>query len=83
MINPKYASDDLKGALGMDTNEAAYYLGFAPYTLRRARTTGKLAGVPPPKYRRVGRRKIIYERQWLDDWIEQFQPQINTAQNST
>ena len=81
-INPKYASPDLKGALKMDTKEAAEYLGFAPFTLRRARTTGKLGGVSPPKYRRMGR-KIIYEKQWLDQWLEQFQPQINTAQNTT
>ena len=80
MTNPKYLSLDLKAALGMNTNEAAEYLGFAPYTLRRARTTGKLSGVPPPKYRRMGR-KIIYELQWLDEWREQFQPQFNTAQN--
>jgi hypothetical protein len=80
--NPKHASLDLKGALKMPTNEAAEYLGFAPFTLRRARTTGKLAGVPPPKYRRMGR-KIVYEKQWLDEWLEQFQPQMNTAQNTT
>ena len=81
-INPKYTSPDLKGALKMDTKEAAEYLGFAPFTLRRARTTGKLAGVPPPLYRRM-LRKIVYEKQWLDEWLDQFEPQTNTAQNTT
>jgi hypothetical protein len=79
-INPKYASPDLKGALKMDTKEAAEYLGFAPFTLRRARTTGRLSGVPPPMYRRMGR-KIVYEKQWLDQWLAQFEPQTSTAQN--
>jgi hypothetical protein len=81
-INPKYASPDLKLAFGLNNNEAAAYLGFAPYTLRRSRTTGKLAGVPPPKYRKIGRRKVVYMISWLDEWLEQFQPQINTAQNN-
>jgi hypothetical protein len=82
MANKEYTSNDLRTALRMDTREAANYLGFAPYTLRRARTTGKLAGVPSPKYRRTGSRKITYELQWLDEWIEQFEPQVNTAQNT-
>ena len=80
MSNPKYASKDLKQALPMDTHEAAFYLGFAEYTLRRSRTTGKLGGVDPPKYRKLGS-KILYQKDWLDDWLAQFEPQTNTAQN--
>ncbi len=64
----------------VDTHEAANFLGFAPYTLRRSRSTGKLAGVTAPKYRRIGR-KITYPPPWLVEWRDQFKPQNSTAQN--
>jgi len=63
-----------------DTHEAATFLGFSSYTLRRSRSTGKLAGVPAPRYRRIGK-KVIYEPLWLAAWRDQFKPQNNTAQN--
>lgn len=65
----------------LDTHEAANYLGFKSYTLRRSRTTGRLAGVNAPKYRRIGSKTIVYEKVWLDQWLEQFEPQNSTAQN--
>ncbi len=60
--------------------QAAAYLGCAPYTIRRSRQTGKLAGVAAPKYRKQGK-TVVYEKVWLDEWKTQFEPQYNTAQN--
>lgn len=63
----------------LNTEEAARYLGFAPNTMRWSRSVGKLAGVDHPKYRKIGRR-VFYEMTALNEWLEQFQEQTNTAQ---
>lgn len=62
----------------LSTRQAAAYLGLAPHTLRRARSTGVLCGVTGPSYLRIGTRKVLYERRGLDLWIEQFEPKVST-----
>lgn len=62
----------------LDTHESAKELGFASITLRMSRVTGVLAGVPAPTYRKLGR-KVVYDRVILDQWLEQFANQSNTA----
>lgn len=63
----------------LDTHQAAAYLGFKSSTLKLSRITGTLGGVPAPEFVRMGRRKIVYTREALDRWVNQFQPQTNTA----
>ena len=64
----------------IDTHQAAKYLGFSYYPPRRSRSTGILAGVPAPKYLKMGD-KVNYTLPWLDEWVDQFEPKNNTAQN--
>ena len=61
----------------LNTKEAAQYLGFQATTLRNARYTGRLAGVEPPAFRKIG---VVarYDRAALDDWLDQFQEQTST-----
>lgn len=61
-----------------DTNEAAPYLGVKPDTLRNSRSTGRLAGVTPPKYKKIGG-KVYYSRAALDEWLSQFPEQTCTT----
>ena len=62
----------------LDTHNAAKIIGFASTTLRISRVTGILAGVPAPAYRKIGR-KVVYDRVVLDEWLNQFENQNNTA----
>ena len=62
----------------LNTSEGASYLGVAVFTLRRSRTTGTLLGNPAPTYRKIGR-SVLYERETLSAWVEQFDEQENTA----
>ena len=62
----------------LDTHESAYYIGLASNTVRISRVSGTLCGVPAPTYRKIGR-KVIYDRVILDQWLEQFANQQNTA----
>jgi len=48
--------------------EAATYLGFKPYTLKRARKDNKLSGKEPPKCTKIGT-TIRYKRSDLDAWV--------------
>jgi hypothetical protein len=61
-----------------NTHECGDALGFASSTIRMSRVTGVLAGVPAPTYRKIGR-KVVYDRVILDQWLEQFANQSNTA----
>ena len=65
----------------LTTKEAAQYLGFQATTLRNARYTGKLAGVKPPSYRKLGT-VARYDRAALDDWLNQFKEQTCTSKLS-
>ncbi len=48
--------------------EAAEYLGYKPYTLRRARADKMLSGKPEPKYSKSGK-AVRYRKSDLDDWM--------------
>lgn len=60
----------------LSTVEAAKILGFTPNTLRNARCRGSLAGVAPPKYRKLGT-CVRYEREALINWKSQFLEQTS------
>ena len=64
----------------LSTEDAAAYLGYRPYSLRRARFENLLAGVVPPAYIKRGNR-VFYALKDLDNWLEQFKPQTSTAEN--
>ncbi len=66
----------------LSTAEAARYLGYSQYTLRRARVDGLLAGVQAPAYHKQASRnaRVFYERAELDRWLAQGREQHCTAQ---
>ena len=64
--------------LPLDTHEASLLLGYKSSTLRISRVTGILGGVPAPAYRKLGR-KVVYDRVTLNEWLSQFQHQLNTG----
>jgi hypothetical protein len=74
----QYSSKYLRGYLS--TEDAAAYLGYQPYTLRRARFENLLAGVVPPTYVKQGSR-VFYRLEDLTNWLSQFKPQTSTAEN--
>ncbi|UKH48617.1 hypothetical protein [Vibrio phage vB_ValP_FGH] len=49
--------------------QAAEYLGYSEYTLRKSRSTGVLCGHETPKYIKLGPKAIRYEQEALDQWI--------------
>jgi len=57
--------------------QAAKHLNYKPYTLKRSRVDGKLAGVDAPKHIKRGRR-ILYDKAALDEWIE-----LNSEEKTT
>lgn len=62
----------------LNNSESADFLCFSPTTLKLSRVTGTLAGVPAPTYRKLGR-KVVYDRAVLEQWVNQFEQQSNTA----
>ena len=59
----------------MSSREAAEMLGIAEGTLRKSRLAdGELLGVEPPPYRKLGRKKVVYEAEVLAAWIERHFP---------
>ena len=51
--------------------EAADYLGYSEYSLRRSRCEGQsLSGHKTPDFVRIGTKTIRYKKEVLDDWIE-------------
>jgi len=56
----------------LTSKEAAIYLGYSEYTLRKSRGVGgKIAGVNGPVFKRCGTR-IRYTIESLDKWLDQF-----------
>ena len=54
--------------------EAAIYIGMSRSFLRQARIDGsRLHRTPGPRFIKVGSKAIRYRREWLDEWINQFQ----------
>ena len=62
----------------LDTDEASAFIGFKPSTMKLSRVTGTLAGVNTPVFRKIGR-KVFYDRAVLEEWLNQFENQPNTA----
>jgi hypothetical protein len=52
----------------MSSNDAAEYIDYAPYTLRRSRQTGRLDGRAAPGYRKNGT-AVEYNKLVLDKWL--------------
>lgn len=52
----------------MTNKEAALYMGFQPYTLKRARADDRLSGKKPPRVYNVGS-SIRYKKSDLDNWL--------------
>ncbi len=62
----------------LNNNQAAAFLGLSTATLKHSRVSGTLAGVAAPTYRKLGR-KVVYDRAVLEEWLDQFEQQSNTA----
>jgi len=62
----------------LDTRKAAAFLGVQPSSLKYSRHTGQLCGVTTPAYRKLGRR-VIYDLDVLQQWLDQFELQTNTG----
>jgi predicted DNA-binding transcriptional regulator AlpA len=60
--------------------QVAAATGSTPGAVRLSRTTGELHGVPAPPFVKVGSRSVRYRSTDLNEWLNQFQPQLNTAQ---
>jgi predicted DNA-binding transcriptional regulator AlpA len=57
---------------GLSESEAASYVGLSRSSLRQGRMDGHRDNrLPPPPYVRLGR-KILYLRDDLDRWLEQY-----------
>ena len=52
----------------MTNKEAAEYMGFKPYTLKRGRKDDRLSGKEPPVCFKVGT-TIRYRKSDLDSWM--------------
>jgi hypothetical protein len=52
----------------MTNKEAAEYMGYKPYTLKRARKDDRLSGKKPPMHYVVGA-SIRYKQSDLDAWL--------------
>ena len=58
-----------------NTVDASRYAGHSEGYFKKARR-GK-TGTPGPKFRKIGKR-VIYLREDLDEWLDQFGPSIAT-----
>jgi len=65
----------------LSTKDAAKYIGASYSVLKQSRTTGKLWGVVPPRFTKIGTKKIIYRISSLDDFLGQFDTFETTAQS--
>lgn len=55
----------------LTSSEAAQYLGYSEYSLRKSRCDGNtLCGHPTPDFVRIGTKTIRYKKEDLDQWIE-------------
>ena len=54
----------------LTSTEAAKYLGYSEYSLRKSRCDGNtLCGHPTPDFIRIGTKTIRYKQESLDAWI--------------
>ncbi|VUD66363.1 hypothetical protein TDB9533_03570 [Thalassocella blandensis] len=65
----------------LKNREAAAYLGFQHGTLSNSRTSGFLAGVKAPPYKKIGH-TVRYDLDDLDAWLSQFDTQTNTSESA-
>lgn len=73
--------NDMKDKNKLSAKDAAEYLGYEENTLRNSRISGQLAGTSAPAYIKRGNR-VYYNKETLDNWLNQFQEISNTAQCS-
>lgn len=66
----------------LNTAEAAKYIGSSKSELDKARISGLLSGVTPPKFFRIGKKIIRYRIVDLDDWLKSQQTFITLANES-
>lgn len=52
----------------MTSREAAAYLGYSDYTMKRARVDGRLSGKEQPKFTKSGK-AVRYKKADLDAWM--------------
>ena len=63
----------------LSSKQAAEMLGVAESTLRKARSGDRiLLGAEPPPYRKLGRKKVVYEAEAITQWINKHFPEANT-----
>ncbi len=62
----------------LSNSEAAIFIGCSPSTMKISRVTGRLLGKAAPSYRKLGK-KVAYDLTILQEWLEQFANQKNTA----
>ena len=60
---------NVDGPRGLNTADAASYIGFSEGYLRKARRS--MTEIAGPKFLRIGNR-VIYLREDLDAWLDQF-----------
>jgi len=60
-------------------HQAAEFIGCSPATLKTSRTTGQLLGHEAPHYRKLGKRKVVYDVETLQAWLDQFGTRTSTA----
>ena len=61
------------------TKSSAKFLDCAEQTLKQSRVTGKLFGVPAPKFIKLGN-SVRYKRETLQAWCDQFTEVSNTGE---
>jgi len=65
------------------TKDAAAYLGCcSSNSIKQSRHTGILLGVDAPAYIKIGGWAVVYKKETLDQWLDQFTEQNNTAQSA-
>lgn len=57
---------------GMRPDAAAAYTGMTYDWLKRARIYGTVDGIKGPKFRRVSDRIVLYYREDIDEFLDQF-----------
>ena len=62
-------SEEIQGIRALNTAQAARYLGLSPSYLEKSRVNQ--TNIPGPKFRKIGKR-VIYTRESLDSWLDQF-----------
>lgn len=72
MLNNQYEKPRL------NSSEAAIFIGCSSSTMKISRVTGRLLGKAAPTYRKLGK-KVVYDLTVLQEWLEQFANQKNTA----